>query len=155
MWEHFLAYKKEVKDNPILMFEQKKGSTNMRMQFEVKNKKDIESIKETLEAYNDSKVEIPLQRPLTFEGFQNWLDDNDIITDVTDYFENKENRYTNYIRICSRIKRNIRQDQIEGGMGGIYNASITQRLNGLIDKKETHVSGGLNVPNLPDIGERK
>ena len=33
----------------------------------------------------------------------------------------------------------IRQDQIEGGMSGIYNPSITQRLNGLTDKSEVMV----------------
>jgi hypothetical protein len=40
-------------------------------------------------------------------------------------------------------------------MVGIYNPSITQRLNGLVDKKETEIKGGLNIPNLPDIGNRK
>lgn len=74
------------------------------------------------------------ERPLTMEGFQNYLDDQDVITDVTDYFENKEGRYKDFIRICSRIRRRIRQDQIEGGMAGIYNPSITQRLNGLVEK---------------------
>lgn len=74
------------------------------------------------------------EKPLTMEGFQNYLDDESIITDVTDYFENKDSRYSDYIRICSRIRRKIKQDQIEGGMAGIYNPSITQRLNGLTEK---------------------
>jgi hypothetical protein len=30
----------------------------------------------------------------------------------------------------------IRQDQIEGGMAGVYNPSITQRLNGLKENIE-------------------
>ena len=73
------------------------------------------------------------------EGFQNYLEDNEIITDVTDYFENKENRYSEFIRICSRIRRVIRQDQIEGGMAGIYNPSITQRINGLTENTASTV----------------
>jgi hypothetical protein len=35
-----------------------------------------------------------------------------------------------------RILDEIRNDQIEGGSVGQYNASITQRLNGLTDKQE-------------------
>lgn len=108
MWELFSAYVESVKNDPIEVqdFVGKDG-------YEVYRKRE---------------------RPLTMEGFQNYLDDQDVITDVTDYFENKDKRYTDYVRICSRIRRRIRQDQIEGGMAGIYNPSITQRLNGLVEK---------------------
>lgn len=105
MWEHFENYKKFVKDNPIM-------------------------VKDWVGKDAD-EVQKPKERPLTFVGFQNYLDDQEIITDVTDYFENKEGRYSDYVRICSRIKRNIQDDQISGGMVGIYNPSITQRLNNL------------------------
>lgn len=110
MWELFTLYKKEVKKNPIIV-------------------KDWVG-KDAVDVYREK------ERPLTFIGFQNHLDDENIITDVTDYFENKDNRYDDYVRICSRIKRNIQQDQIEGGMASIYNPSITQRLNGLVEKQE-------------------
>lgn len=120
MWELFEEYRKEIKSNPITIVEQKKGTTVIPKGFEG----EVPS----------SVVELPAQRPLTMEGFQNFLDDNDVITDVTDYFENKDGRYTDFIRICKRVRRVIRQDQIEGGMAGIYNPSITQRLNGLVDK---------------------
>ena len=81
------------------------------------------------------------EKPLTFIGFQNYLDDQNIITDVTDYFENKDNRYNDFVRICSRIKRNIQEDQISGGMAGIYNPSITQRLNSLTDNIDLSTKG--------------
>ncbi|MES2382624.1 MAG: terminase small subunit [Bacteroidota bacterium] len=126
MWEHFLLYKIEVKANPINIIEQKKGNIVIPKGFTG----DLP----------DNLVKIPAQRPLTMDGFANWLSDNDIIVDVSDYFENKDSRYSNYIHICSRIKKNIRQDQIEGGMVGIYNPSITQRLNALVDKSETVVT---------------
>ena len=110
MWELFEAYREEVKSKP-------------------KHKNDF--------AGKDAEEVIKkLERPLTMEGFQNYLDDQDVISDVTDYFENKDNRYADYIRICSRIRRNIKADQIEGGMVGIYNPSITQRLNGLVEKTD-------------------
>ena len=79
------------------------------------------------------------ERCLTMEGFENWLDENDIITDVSDYFENKGNRYADYIPICRVCKKKIKKDQIEGGMAGIYNPSITQRLNNMVERSEMTV----------------
>ena len=55
---------------------------------------------------------------------------------VDQYFGNQNNLYDEYVGICSRIRKEIRQNQIEGGSVGIFNASITQRLNGLTDKQE-------------------
>jgi hypothetical protein len=108
MWEFFEAYRKEVKDNPrhISDYVGKDGE----------------------------HVHKPLERPLTFEGFYNYCYDN--VGCIDQYFENRDERYTEYVAICSRIKREIRQDQIEGGMVGQYNASITQRLNGLAEKTQ-------------------
>ena len=56
--------------------------------------------------------------------------------DLGDYLKNKDNRYEDYAPICSYIKKKTRKDQIEGGMAGVYNASITQRLNGLAEQSE-------------------
>jgi len=81
----------------------------------------------------------PLERPLTMEGFELYVADLQVINDLSDYFENKQGRYEAYIPICTRIRKAIRRDQIEGGMVGQYNASITQRLNGLADKTQAEV----------------
>jgi len=119
LWQYFEEYVKSIKDTPIKV-----------QDFVGKDAEEVFRAKE---------------RPLTMEGFQNYLDDNDIITDVTDYFENKDGRYSDFVRICSRIKRRIRQDQIEGGMAGIYNPSITQRLNNLKEStvnEHTGADGG-------------
>ena len=71
-------------------------------------------------------------RCLTMEGFENFVADIDgMPMELGHYFSNLNDAYTEYLPICMRIRRNIRQDQIEGGMAGIYNPSITQRLNGL------------------------
>lgn len=126
MWQLFCDYRKDIKDNPIKLVEQKKGNTIIPK----------DATPKQVEALINTTVELPAQRPLTMEGFQNYLDDHNVITDVTDYFENKERRYSDFVRVCSRIRRVIRQDQIEGGMAGIYNPSITQRLNGLVDKTQ-------------------
>ena len=77
--------------------------------------------------------------PLTFEGFLNFCEDT--ICCVHQYFENRDNRYNDYVSICSRIKRTIRQDQIEGGMVGQFNPSITQRLNNLTERTDVTTQG--------------
>ena len=79
-------------------------------------------------------VPVPLRVPLTLEGFNIYCYNE--IGLVEQYFENKDSRYTEYIGICSYIRKEIRNDQIEGGMVGQYNASITQRLNGLAEKTQ-------------------
>jgi hypothetical protein len=110
LWQHFLNYKKFVKDNPIIV-------------------KDWVG-KDAIDVYREK------ERPLTIEGFENYLEDNEIINNLSNYFANSNNNYSNYSTICSRIKRNVREDQIAGGMVGIYNPSITQRLNNLVEKSE-------------------
>jgi hypothetical protein len=59
-----------------------------------------------------------------------------------------DNAYEQFLPICSYIKREIRTDQINGGMVGQYNASITQRLNGLTEKTETTVT--MEMPLFPE-----
>ena len=115
MWDLFEAYRKEVKDNP--------------------RKKHVFVGKD-----GNSEFEL-LERPLTMEGFECYCFENGVITNLSQYFANTEQRYTDYQTICSRIRKVIRQDQIEGGMVGQYNPSITQRLNGLTDKQELKIEG--------------
>ena len=108
MWELFLEYAKVTKANP-----------RFKTQFVGR---DGDMVKE------------PLERPLTIEGFKNWCYDN--IGVVEQYLTNQDGLYKEYIGISTRIRESIRQDQIEGGMVGQYNHSITARLNGLVDKTD-------------------
>lgn len=109
MFELFKAYVQQVKSNPRII--------------KVFGGKDFEE--------RENRVE----RPLTLEGFQNYCQEN--ICNVDQYFKNSDERYNDYIHICDYIRRLIRQDQIEGGMVGQYNASITQRLNSLKESTES------------------
>jgi DNA polymerase II small subunit/DNA polymerase delta subunit B len=54
--------------------------------------------------------------------------------------DNTDGRYSDYRTVCSHIKKEIRNDQITGGMVGQFNPSITQRLNAL--KEHTDVTSG-------------
>lgn len=109
MWELFLEYAKEVKNNP--------------------------RVKVEYVGREGERVETPLERPLTMEGFETYCYEK--VGVIEQYFKNQESLYDEYIPICRAIRKTIRTDQIEGGMVGQYNASITQRLNGLTEKVET------------------
>jgi len=122
MLEYFESYKKWVKSNPI--------------QVQDYVGKDAEMVYRTKE------------RPLTIDGFECWCYDNEIISDLSQYFANTEQRYTEYQTICSRIRKAVRTDQIEGGMAGIYNPSITQRLNNLTERTENTII--TEQPLFPD-----
>jgi len=95
------------------------------------------------------KVFYLLEKPLTFVGFENYVFSQGIISTLDHYFMNLDDRYKDYIGICTHIKKEIRDDQISGGMAGIYNPSITQRLNNLVDKQDMTTKGEkINVINL-------
>ena len=119
MWEYFEAYKKQAKADPIKVQDYVGKDGNM--------------------VYREK------ERPLTIEGFELWCWDNGIISDLSQYFANTDKRYTDYQTICSRIRKAVRQDQISGGMAGIYNPSITQRLNNLVEKTDNNNTGDLTI----------
>jgi hypothetical protein len=82
------------------------------------------------------------QRPLTMEGFKNFCWPK--VGNIHQYLSNQEDGYPEYLEICNYMRSVIRQDQIEGGMAGIYNPSITQRLNNLTERTEN-----INTLNIP------
>lgn len=106
----FEDYKKEVKANPFIIVDWV-GATAK----EVKRQKE---------------------KPLTKEGFENYVRKNTRLKNFGDYFANTDNAYSDYIDTLAAIKNEIRQDQIEGGMAQVYNSSITARLNNLVEKTE-------------------
>lgn len=127
MWEYFEKYCQQLKGNPIKV-QDYVGKDGM-------------------------KVDRERERPLTLEGFENYCWEYGIISDLSDYFENKDKRYSDYVPICRAIKKTIRNDQIEGGMVGIYNPSITQRLNNLVEKTDTNTTGDITITVKYDKGD--
>jgi hypothetical protein len=77
--------------------------------------------------------------PLTMSGFRTFGYKNGVT--IHHYFSNSEGAYNEYRSICSHIEDEIRTDQIEGGMVGQFNSSITQRLNGLTEKTDVTTNG--------------
>lgn len=111
-WELFLAYKKEVKNNPVIV----KDWVG----------KDAEAV------YREK------EKPLTMVGFECFVLDHTEMTypDLTNYFEGKNKSYEDYFPIASRIWSEIKNDQITGGMTMIYSQNLTARLNNLVEKTE-------------------
>lgn len=91
------------------------------------------------------RVTDKLKLPYTQDGFEVWCKKN--YGYVHQYFDNKENLYNDFVAICSYIKKEIRDNQITGGLLNVFNPSITQRLNGLTDKSEMTVK---EQPLFPD-----
>ena len=110
MWELFTAYQENVKNNP-------------RIKVEYVGKDGL-------------RVETPLKTPLTMSGFECHVYDQGLNGALDGYFANRDQRYSDYVSVCTRIRSAIRSDQITGGMVGQYNASITQRLNNLKEQSE-------------------
>ena len=110
LWDFFVAYKADVKANP--------------------RKKHVFVGKDGDSAYQE------LERPLTFDGFRNYLYTHGSVKRFDDYYYNNHGDYSDFIDVCGRIRSEIREDQIDGGMTMVYNPSITQRINGLVEKTE-------------------
>ena len=120
LWTLFEAYLKDLKSKPFIVKDWVGKDA-----FEVKREKE---------------------KPVTMEGFREFGYQNDFT--LKHYFDNVDNRYAEYCTICSRIKEYIRHEQIAGGMAGIYNPSITQRLNSLVEKSAIEVK--TEQPLFPD-----
>ena len=125
-WAHFLDYKIEVKMNPILVhdFVGKDGNAAHREK----------------------------ERPLTIEGFENYLDEEyDISGGIQQYLENRDDRYKEYVSIVARMRRAIRQDQIEGGMVGIYHPNLTARIQGIKDRVDDEGDKNIKMLNIDPL----
>lgn len=113
LWGYFVKYVESVKKDPFLVHDYVG--------------------KEAVSVHREK------EKPLSMAGFERFVyESHDIdFLGVDQYFSNRDDRYTDFVGICSRVKKYIKADQIEGGAAGIYNASITQRLNGLHEHVKT------------------
>ena len=91
--------------------------------------------------------------PLTIDGFKTFC--NREGSDINRYFYNVGGEYSAYVSIVTRIKDEIRNDQIEGALIGQYNNNIVARLNGLTEKTDVTTGGDkLNKVEIEIIRSR-
>jgi hypothetical protein len=121
----FTEYKEHLKKNPFLVLD-----------FVGKDGKPVYREKE---------------RPLTVEGFENFVCEKYGIVTIQQYLENRDQRYDAYVSIVAWVRKQIRQDQIEGGMAGVYQQNLTARLNGLSEKVEQTVEQNVKLLNIDPL----
>ena len=85
---------------------------------------------------NEKQVSVTREIPLTWVGFEVWLNKNKILTKLDDYKSNKDNRYSDYAGIIRAIGNEIWEDQFSGATVGVYQHNIIARNLGLADKQE-------------------
>jgi hypothetical protein len=117
LWKVFEEYAEHVKANPLFKYESTKDG---------------------------SIIAIPLTPPITMEGFNLFIFYKGLGEGAHQYFENKGEAYNEFFGVCTRIREAVRNNHIAGGMVGLYNSSLTARLNGLTEKREEHHTG--NAP---------
>ena len=119
MWELFMKYVEWCKENPVTSEDYVGGA--------------------------GKKVTRSYDRPLTMSGFRAFGHREGVT--VHHYFSNSEGAYDEYRSICRAIEDEIRDYQITGGLVGLLNSSITQRLNGLTERVD-QTSGGEKVTEI-------
>jgi len=110
MWELFEAYVKHEADNPMFKVE--------------------------YVGKDGDQVSTPLQVPITFEGFECYVADLGIITDLSHYSANTDGAYDNYRTIITRIRNNCFAQNFKGAAVGLFNANLVAKKLGLADKKD-------------------
>ena len=91
---------------------------------------------------------------LTSDGFEVWYKKN-YGKYIGQYFDNKDGYYTDFVAICSHIRKECRADQIQGGLLGFYNPSITQRLNNLKEQTESTSTTNIQLMNIDPLDDTK
>jgi len=130
MWELFIEYVQHEKDNPMYKTEYVG--------------KDGEMVRTALET------------PITFEGFECYVADKEIISDLGDYTSNKDGRYEQYATIITRIQKNCFVHNFKGASVKLFDANLIAKKLGLIAKSEntnTEVIKILNIDPLDDSSD--
>ena len=133
LWEYFKSYVQFERDNPM-------------NKVEYAGKDGIE---------RNTKLETPI----TFEGFECYLADQDVIDDLGDYSSNKDERYTDYATIITRIRKNCFVHNYKGAAVGLFNANLIARKLGIADStknenENTNILTGKLSVNVISTGIR-
>lgn len=114
MWELFCEYVKHEKNNPMF--------------------------KVDYVGKDGEEKDTPLQVPITFEGFECYLADEEYIQDLGDYASNKDGRYSDYATIITRIRKNCFVQNYKGAAVGLFNANLVAKKIGLTEKTDSTVT---------------
>ncbi len=91
-----------------------------------------------------TKEDFPKMKAYTWDGFEDYLYEKDIISKLDDYKANREERYNDYVDIIRRIGKIIRNQKFQGAAAELLNPNIIARDLGLTDKQNVEHSGEIN-----------
>lgn len=96
-------------------------------------------------------------RAYTWDGFEDYLCEKEVIANIDDYKANKDNRYSDYANIIRAIGRIIRNQKFQGAAANLLDPNIIARDLGLVDK-QNHEHSEINITvkreKKPPIDER-
>jgi hypothetical protein len=99
------------------------------------------------------KEETPLMTPITFEGFECYLADLGIINDLGDYSKNKDDRYSDYTPIVTRIRNNCFVQNFKGAAIKIFDSNLIARKLGLLEKSESKIDHSIKILSIDPLSD--
>lgn len=125
LWELFLAYVEEEKNNPML--------------------------KREYVGKDGEPVDTKLQVPIIFEGFECYVANLGIIEDLGDYSKNKDDRYKSYAPIITRIRNNCFSQNFKGAAVGLFNANLIAKKLGIAEKIEQSINSSVSILSIDPL----
>lgn len=90
--------------------------------------------------------------PITEQDFERWLANQDIVSQTKDYFTNRDERYTDYVPIVTRIKNEIYAHNFKYAAVGAFKENLIARQLGIADKAENK-NENINKNYNADFGQ--
>jgi hypothetical protein len=78
----------------------------------------------------------PIETPITFEGFEVYLFQKEIINDLGDYASNKDNKYSEYSTIIAYIRKHCFVHNFKGAAVKLFDPNLIARKLGLKEQVE-------------------
>ena len=99
------------------------------------------------------EVDTPLAVPITFEGFECYLSEKNIINDLGDYMANTDGSYDAYKPVMKRIGNYCFVNNFNGAAVGVLKEALISRKLGLKDHKDTVITSNVSILNIDPLSD--
>lgn len=101
-----------------------------------------------------TKVIIPLETPITFDGFECYLREIGVIKSHLGHYEDKNNEsYKAYLPIIIGIRQNCWVNNFKGASVGKFNANLIAKKLGLTEKVEQTINVTPPILNIDPLSD--
>jgi hypothetical protein len=87
------------------------------------------------------QVKTPLETPVTFDGFEVYLFQNGIISDLGHYSRNKDSRYSEYVPIIAYIRKHCYIHNFKGAAVKLFDPNLIARKLGIKESTDVTTNG--------------